>query len=407
MSLKKAICVGVTTLFGVGAAGLAQADQAPIRIGYIADQTGPYAGNGGPGAAIAIRMAIEDFGGKLLGKPIDLRVADDQNKPDVGTGIVREWIEHDHVNAVLSGSGSAIALATSSLTKKYQTPLLLIGPRTPDLTNKACSPMNVQFTFDTYTMAKAGVKNLTSQGLKTFFFITVDYKFGSDMQADAEKYVTQFGGKVLGSVKHPLGTTDFSSYLMQAQASGAQAIVLLSAGSDLDNELKQAAEYRITKNGQKIAIFGMTEHDLMAMGLEETKDLTFPVPAYWDENAQTRAFSKRFQARNNGVIPTYMQIEAYSAMSHYLKAVTAAGTLDGPAVIGKMKAIPVNDFSIKNASVRADGQVAFPMYTVVVKSPAESKSKYDYYKIGGPLNAEDIYRPLTESNCYLAENKSI
>ena len=377
----------------------AQMSDDVVRIGVMADQTGPYSGNGGPGSTLAVRMAVEDFGGKVNGKNIEVVVADDQNKPDVGTNIARKWIESEKVDAIVGGSASSIALSVSAMMKQHNKPYLVAGTVTSDLTTKACSPMNFQFLVDTYSLPKAGVQSLVKQGIKSFYFVTVDYAFGTALQTEATKFIEAAGGKVVGSVKHPLGTTDFSSYLLQAQASKAQAIVVLNAGLDLSNALKQAAEYRLSKSGQVVTVFGMTINSVGAMGLDVAQGLQITAPFYWDQNDETRAWSKRFTDRNKGVIPTYIMAGAYSATMHYLKAVQAAGSDEGQAVVAKMKATPVNDFMSKNVAIREDGQVMRPTYIVQVKSPAESKNKNDLYAIKGEIPADQAFRPLSEGGC--------
>lgn len=399
MTIKHLHTLMAAAVLALAGAAQAQISNDVVRIGVMGDQTGPYSGNGGPGHILAVRMAVEDFGGKVNGKPIEVVVADDQNKPDVGTNIARQWIENDKVDAIVGNSASSIALSVSALMKQNNKPYLIAGTVSTELTNKTCSPMNIQFLVDTYSLPKAGVQSLMKQGIKSFFFITVDYAFGTAMQADATKFIEAGGGKVVGSVKHPLGTTDFSSYLLQAQASKAQAIVVLSAGLDLSNALKQAAEYRLSKNGQVVTVFGMTINSVSAMGLDVAQGLQISAPFYWDQNDETRAWSKRFTERNKGVIPTYIMAGAYSATMHYLKAVQATGTDEGKAVVAKMKATPINDFEMKNVSIREDGQVMRPIYIVQVKTPAESKNKNDLYSIKGEIPAEQAFRPLAESSC--------
>jgi branched-chain amino acid transport system substrate-binding protein len=391
--------LAAAALLAMGATAQAQISDDVVRIGVMADQTGPYSGNGGPGSTLAVRMAVEDFGGKVNGKNIEVVVADDQNKPDVGTNIARKWIESEKVDAIVGGSASSIALSVSAMMKQNNKPYLIAGTVTSDLTTKACSPMNFQFLVDTYSLPKAGVQSLVKQGVKSFFFVTVDYAFGAALQTEATKFIEAAGGKVVGSVKHPLGTTDFSSYLLQAQASKAQAIVVLNAGLDLSNALKQAAEYRLSKNGQTVTVFGMTINSVGAMGLDVAQGLQITAPFYWDQNDDTRAWSKRFMDRNKGVIPTYIMAGAYSATMHYLKSVQAAGTDEGKAVAAKMKATPVSDFMSKNVAIREDGQVMRPTYIVQVKTPAESKNKNDLYSVKGEIPADQAFRPLAEGGC--------
>ncbi len=307
----------------------AQISDDAVRIGVMADISGPYSGNGGPGSVLAARMAVEDFGNTVAGKKIEILSVDDQNKPDVGLNAARKWLDTDKVDTIVGGSASSIAFGVQTLMKERQKPYLIAGTVSADLTGKACSPMGIQFLVDTYSLPKAGVQLLINKGIKDFFFITVDYAFGTALETEATRFVKAAGGKVVGSVRHPLGATDYSSYLLQAQASGAKAIVILNAGLDLSNSLKQAAEFRISRGGQAISVFGMTINSVTAMGLDTAAGLHITVPFYWDQDEATRAWSKRFMERNNGVVPTYIQAGVYSAVTHYLKAVKATNTDDG------------------------------------------------------------------------------
>lgn len=398
--LNRKTLIAAAVLGLVSATGAqAQVSDDAVRIGVMADMTGPYAANGGPGSLLAVRMAVEDFGGKVLGKPIEILQADDQNKPDVGTNIARQWLEQNRVDTIVGGSASAIALSVSNMMKAAKKPYLLAGTVSADLTGKACSPMNIQFAVDTYSMPKAGVRGLINQGVKTFFFITVEGAFGDTSLAAGKQFIEQAGANVVGNVKHPLGTTDFSSYLLQAQASKAQAIVIVNAGADQTNALKQAVEYRIARNGQAVTVFGMTLNAVHAMSLDVAQGLQFTDPMYWDHTNETRAWAKRFMDRNNGVAPTYIMASAYSATMHYLKGVQAAGTDEGGAVMAKLKATPINDFSMKNVRIREDGQTIRPVYTVQVKQPAESKGKYDYYTVKGEIAGDQVFRPIADGGC--------
>ena len=398
LNRKTFIAAAITGLLAATGAQ-AQVSDDVVRIGVMADQTGPYSGNGGPGSTLAVRMVVEDAGGRVLGKPIEVIVADDQNKPDVGTNIARQWLEQQKVDAIVGGSASAIALSISNMMKAAKKPYLLAGTVSADLTGKACSPMSIQFGVDTYSMPKAGVRGLINQGAKTFFFITVEGAFGDTSLAAGKQFIEQSGGNVIGNVKHPLGTTDFSSYLLQAQASKAQAIVIVNAGADQTNALRQAVEYRITRGGQAITVFGMTLNAVQAMGLEVAQGLQFTDPMYWDHTPETRAWAKRFMDRNNGVAPTYIMASAYTAAAHYIKAVQAAGTDEGAAVMARMKSTPINDFSMKNVRIREDGQTVRPVYVVQVKQPSESKGKYDFYQVKGEIAGDQVFRPLADGGC--------
>lgn len=377
----------------------AQISDDVVRIGIMADMAGPYSGNGGPGSVIAARMAIEDFGGKVNGKTIELLSIDDQNKPDVGLNAARKWLDVDKVDAIVGGSASSIALGVQSLMKEKQKPYLIAGTVTDLLTGKNCSPMAIQFLIDTYTYPRAGVQMLLDQGIKTFYFITVDYAFGAAFQAAATKFIEAGGGKVVGSVKHPLGATDYSSYLLQAQSSGAKAIVVLNGGLDTTNALKQAAEFKIAQGGQAVSVFGMAINSVTGMGLDVAQGLSFVDPWYWDRTEDSRKWAQRFMPRYNNLPPTYNMGATYSAVTHYLKAVQATGTDAGPAVIARMKATPINDMTGRNIAIREDGQVMRPLYAVKVKAPGQVKNKFDYYEVLGELAPEQMYRPLSEGGC--------
>jgi branched-chain amino acid transport system substrate-binding protein len=383
----------------------AQISDDVVRIGIMSDMAGTYSGNGGPGSVLAARMAIEDFGGKVNGKPVELVVVDDQNKPDVGLNAARKWLEVDKVDAIVGGSASSIALGVQTLMKEKQKPYLIAGTVSDAFTGKSCSPMSIQFLVDTYSLPKAGVKTLLDQGIKTFYFVTVDYAFGAAFQAAATKFIEESGGKVVGAVKHPLGATDYSSYLLQAQSSGAKAIVILNAGLDLSNALKQAAEFKIASGGQAVSVFGMTINSVAAMGLDVAQGLTFTDPWYWDRTAESRAWAQRFMPRYNNQPPTYIHAGNYSAVTHYLKSVQAAGTDAGPAVMAKMKATPVNDMTGKNMPIREDGQLMRPVYAVKVKPASQVKNKVDYYEVTGELPADQIFRPIAEGGCDFVAKK--
>ena len=386
-------------VLGAAPAG-AQISDDVVRIGIMGDMAGPYSGNGGPGSVLAARMAIEDFGGKVNGKTVELLVVDDQNKPDVGLNAARKWLDVDKVDAIVGGSASSIALGVQTLMKEKQKPYLIAGTVSDALTGKNCSPMSIQFLVDTYAMPKAGVQQMIEQGIKSFFFVTVDYAFGAAFQAAATKAIEAEGGKVVGSVKHPLGATDFSSYLLQAQASGAKAIVILNAGLDLSNALKQAAEFKIAKGGQAVSVFGMTINSISAMGLDVAQGLQFTDPWYWDRTDESRAWAQRFMARNaNNQPPTYIMAGTYSAVTHYLKAVQALGNDTGTAVIAKMKGTPVTDMTGKNMAIREDGQLMRPTYSVRVKPANMVKAKYDYYDVLAELPADKVMRPMAEGGC--------
>ncbi|SOC82142.1 amino acid/amide ABC transporter substrate-binding protein, HAAT family [Ensifer adhaerens] len=370
-----------------------------IKIGIMNDQSGPYADNCGPGSVAAAKLAIEDAGGAVDGKKIELVVADDQNKPDVGVAAAMKWVDKEGVDTIVGCSASSIALAVSDIMKERKKPYMLAGTASSAFTNDKCSPMTTQWVLDTYSLPKATANSLVKDGLKTWFFVTVDYAFGKAWQADTTKFVEAAGGKVVGSVLHPLNNADFSSFLLQAQASGAKVVAFANSGSDFANAIKQAQEFGLAEGGQTLVPLGLMLNQTHGIGLQILKNVKLSTPFYWDANDETRAFAKRFMAAFNNRAPNEAQAGTYSAIKHYLEAVKAAGSDDGDAVMAKMKEMPINDFEMKNVKIRDDGQVMRPLYSARIKTPEESKGAYDYYEITGTIPAEDAWRPLSESAC--------
>lgn len=370
-----------------------------IKIGIMNDQSGPYADNCGPGSVAAAKLAIEDAGGAVDGKKIELVVADDQNKPDVGVAAAMKWVDKEGVDTIVGCSASSIALAVSDIMKERKKPYMLAGTASSAFTNDKCSPMTTQWVLDTYSLPKATANALVKDGLKTWFFVTVDYAFGKAWQADTTKFVEAAGGKVVGSVLHPLNNADFSSFLLQAQASGAKVVAFANSGSDFANAIKQAQEFGLAEGGQTLVPLGLMLNQTHGIGLQILKNVKLSTPFYWDANDETRAFAKRFMAAFNNRAPNEAQAGTYSAIKHYLEAVKAAGSDDGDAVMAKMKEMPINDFEMKNVKIRDDGQVMRPLYSARIKTPEESKGAYDYYEITGTIPAEDAWRPLSESAC--------
>jgi branched-chain amino acid transport system substrate-binding protein len=395
-----AALLAASTMLSASAA-LAQISGDTVKIGLMNDQSGPYADNGGPGAAEAARMAIEDFGGEVAGKKIELVIADDQNKPDIGAAIALKWIDDEGVDAIVGGSASSIAIAIQKMMAEKKKPYMLAGTASSSLTNDACSAYGTQWVLDTYSLAKGVIKSMLSAGNDSFYFITVDYTFGKTWQADATKFIEAGGGKVLGSVLHPLNSTDFSSYLLQAQASGAKVIVLANSGSDFANAVKQAQEFGIQAGGQQVVALGMQINQVHGIGLEAVKGMSLVTPGYWDLTDETRAFADKFKKRFRDRIPNETMSGTYSAITHYLKSVKETGTDDGEKVVAKMHELPVNDFQMKDVKIRADGQVMRPMYAVTVKAPADVKAPYDYYTVTATVPAEEVWRPASESTCPL------
>lgn len=394
--------LGGLTLGLLGAtAAVAQVSNDVVKLGVLNDQSGVYADLAGPGSVVAAKMAVEDFGGKVLGKPIEVIFADHQNKPDVATPIVNQWIDVDNVDAIVDVPTSSVALAVQEITKNKNRVHLNSTAGTSDLTGKACSPTGIHWTYDTYALANSTGRALTKDGGDTWFFITADYAFGHALEKDTSAAVTAAGGKVLGSVNAPFPNQDFSSFLLQAQSSGSKVIGLANAGGDTINAIKQAHEFGITSAGQRLAGLLVFISDIHSLGLATTQGLVLTTGFYWDRDDETRAWSKRFAEHNNGRMPTMVQAGVYSAVMHYLQAIKAAGTDEAKAVVAKMKETPVNDFFAHNGHIRADGRMVHDMYLVQVKSPQDSKYPWDYYKILRVVPGDEAYRPLDQGGCPL------
>src|SRR5215813_1662863 len=377
--------------------------QAPtaIRIGILNDQAGPSADFGGKTSVTAAQMAIEDFGGKVLGRPVEVEIGDHQNKPDVAANIARRWFDLENVSAIAELTNSAVALAVQKIANDHGKITLAVGPATTRLTNEDCSPTGFHWAFDTYSQAVGTARAIVAQGGKSWFILAADYAFGHQMAADLARVVKENGGTVRGEVRIPLNTQDFSSFLLQASSSKAQIIGLANAGSDTINSVKQAAEFRIAAGGQKLAGLVVVLSDVHALGLSTANGLIFTTAFYWDRDEASRVWSKRFFERT-GRMPGMVQAGTYSAVLHYLKAMEAAGTPDGKAVADKMRELPVDDFFAKGR-VREDGRMMHDMYLVEVKTPSESKAKWDYYKVLRHIPAEEAAQPLSESKCSLVK----
>jgi branched-chain amino acid transport system substrate-binding protein len=395
-------------LAGLGAAPLAmpgiiraQSTSKPVRIGLLSDMSGPYRDVGGPGNRVGVELAIQDNGGSVLGRPIEVLQADDQNKPDVASSIAREWIDAQGVDAVADGAASSAGLAIQQVAREKRRPYLITGPATSDMTGKQCSPYGIHFCYDTYALSHGTGGALTKSGGDSWFFITADYAFGYALERDTMAAVKAAGGKVLGAVRAPLGTADFSSYLIQAQASGAKVIGFANAGTDLQNCIKQSAEFGLTKSGVRIATLLMAINDVNSLGQKTCEGLVYTDSFYWDLNDGTRAFAKRWGAKMDGMVPGLLHAGNYAATNHWLKAIKAAGTTDADAVVAKMKATPVNDFYNKDVKIREDGRVMHQMYLWQVKPVAEAKSKYDFCQHLATIPMADAWRPLSEGGCPL------
>jgi branched-chain amino acid transport system substrate-binding protein len=376
----------------------AGAQTAPIKIGVLGDQSSAYSDLGGKGSVVAAEMAVEDFGGKLFGQPIEIVSADHQNKPEIAANIARRWYDRDGVTMITDLTNSAVALAVQNVSKEKKRIDLVTSTATTALTNEECSPYGVHWTFDSYALSVGTAKTLVEQGGKSWYFVTADYTFGYNLEDNARRIITAGGGKILGSAKAPLNTTDFSSQLLEAQSSGAQVIGLANSGADTANSVKQAAEFGITKK-QKLAAFLPFITDIKAMGLDNAQGLVLTTAFYWDMDDAKRAWGERFFKRQ-GIMPTQVHAGTYSAVLHYLKAAKAANSSDAGAVMQKMREMPVDDPLFKG-SIRADGQMMHDMYLVQVKTPAESKRDWDFYKIVKTIPAEQAFTPAAESKCSL------
>ena len=400
--------LAATALLALAASGLgagqalAQMSGKPIKIGVLSDMSSLYADIGGAGSVAAAQMAVKDFGGKVNGVPIEVISADHLNKPDTGAAIARRWVDEDGVDAIVDVPTSSVALAVQEVMKEEGKVLLISGAASSDLTGKACSPTGVHWTYDTYALAHGTGAALVKQGGDTWFFITADYAFGHALQRDASAVVTNAGGKVLGSVDVPLNNNDFSSFLLQAQQSKAKIVGLANAGGDTDNSIKQAAEFGIVAGGQRLAGLLVFISDVNSLGLQVAQGLVLTEAFYWDQNDATRAWSKRFMEQIKKP-PTMVQAGVYGAVAHYLKAMAAAKTEDGVKVVAKMRELPINDFMTKNGKLREDGRVMRDMYLFQVKTPAESKYQFDYYKLLATIPADQAFRPLSESECPLVK----
>jgi branched-chain amino acid transport system substrate-binding protein len=388
------------------AASVAAADDKVVKIGVLTDNSGLYADLGGAGSTVAAQMAIEDSGLAAKGWKVDLVSADHQNKPDIATNIARQWIDVDKVDIFMDVLNSGVALAVNNLVKEKNSIMINTGAATSDLTNAQCSPNTIHWVYDTYMLAHSTGQALVKAGGDTWFFLTADYAFGAALERDTTAVVQAAGGKVIGGVKHPLNTADFSSFLLQAQASKAKIIGMANAGGDTTNTIKQAAEFGIVAGGQKLAGLLLFITDVHALGLKVAQGLNFTETFYWDMNDGTRAFSKRFSERvKNKAMPSMVQAGVYSGLIHYFKALEAMGgnPHDGAKVVAKMKDMPTDDPLFGKGTIRADGRKLHPAYLFEVKTPAESKAPWDYYKLIGTTPADQAFRPLSESACPLVK----
>ena len=378
----------------------AQVSDDVVKIGVLNDMSGLYADIAGPGSVLAAQMAVEDFGKSLK---VEIVSADHQNKPDVGASIARQWFDTEKVDVIVDVPTSSVALAINEIAREKKKAFLNSGAATSDLTGKNCSPNTVHWTYDTWMLAHGTGSAIVKTGGDSWFFLTADYAFGHALERDTENVVKAGGGKVVGKVRHPLNTQDFSSFLLQAQASKAKIIGLANAGGDTINSIKQASEFGITQSGQNLAGLLVFLTDVHGLGLKIAQGLILTETFYWDLNDSTRAWSKRFVEKSGGKYPTMVHAGVYGAVLHYLKAVEAGKTDDGTKTIAKMKEIPTDDPLFGKGTIRADGRKIHPAYLFEVKKPAESKGPYDYYKLRTTIPADQAFRPLSEGNCPLVK----
>lgn len=396
---KALLATSVLALAAHCSASIAQISGDAVRIGLITDMSGVYADIDGPGGAEAVKMAIADFGGKVLGKPIEFVVLDHQNKADIGASKAREWFDNLGVDVILGGSNSSVNLAIAKVALEKKKPFISIGSASSRLTNEDCSPYTVHYAYDTVALAKGTGGAIVKQGGKRWYFLTADYAFGASLEKDTADVVKAHGGTVLGAVKHPLSASDFSSFLLQAQSSKAEILGLANAGGDTINSIKAAREFGITKN-MKLAGLLMFINDIHALGLETTQGMYLTDGWYWDQSDDSRKWAKRYFEKMQKM-PSMLQAGDYSATMHYLNAVKASGTDDADKVMAQMKNTPINDFFAKGGKIRPDGRMVHDMYLMQVKSPAESKYPWDYYKIVQTLPGDQVYTTKEESKCAL------
>jgi branched-chain amino acid transport system substrate-binding protein len=380
----------------------AQAAPEPLRLGLLLDMSGVYADMTGPGSKTAVEMAVADFGGKVLNRPIEVLVADTQTRADLASSKAREWFSDGHVDAVMDVVGSSAALAVQEIGRLQNKIVVMNAPASLPLINANCSPTSVVYTYTTYGLAHSVGQAVVAQGGKSWFFIAADYAFGAGLVTDTSAIVEKAGGKVLGTVKNPLNTQEFSSSLIAAQASGADVVALANAGNDMINAVKQAHEFGLDQGKQRlVALVGLIT-DIHSLGLQAAQGLLLSESFYWNLNDQTRSWSQRFFAKT-GRMPTMLQAGAYSSTMHYLQAVQAAGTDEAAPVMAKMKEMPIHDFFTPDGHIRADGLMVHDMYLFQVKTPAESKEPWDYYKLVRTVPADQVSPPLSESTCALVK----
>ncbi len=402
--VRRSLALAVAAATGLGLASSAMAQDAisdgEVRIGYLADMSGTYRDLAGPGGLEALKMAVEDFGGEVAGAPIEVFSADDRNSADVGANTVRGWVDQQNVDLVAGMVASSVSIAVTKVLEEAGGLAIISGSAASSITNEHCTPNHIHYVYDTYPLANGTAKAVVEQGGDSWFMLTADYAFGHALESDVEKVVTDNGGTIIDRVRHPFPTSDFSSYILQAQGSGAKIVGLANAGSDTVNAIKTASQFGLTQSGQQLAGLLIFLNDVHAMGLETTQGLLLTTGWYWDMDDESREWAERYFERV-GKMPTMVQAGIYSSTTQYLKALEAAGTDDPATVRAKLGEAPINDFFARNGQIREDGRMVHDMYLAEVKAPADSEGEWDLYEIQATIPAEDAYRPLSESSCPL------
>lgn len=394
-------CAATALAAALASTAFAQISDDTIKIGVIVDMTGVYSANGGMGAVRAVEMAVKDYGGKVRGKTVQVVSADYQNKVDVASSKARQWFDVEKVDLIIESTDSAASISMQKVALEKKKPIIFAGSATTALTNKECSPYGIHWVYDTYALATGTGRAVMQEGGDSWYFVTADYAFGHSLERDTAAVVSEMGGKVVGNTRHPLNASDFASFLLQAQSSKAKVVGLANAGKDTQNAVRQAAEFGITKN-QKLATLLVFDTDIKGLGLQAAQGMLFTTGFYWDANAETREFGKRFFEVHKGM-PTMIHAGAYSAAMHYLKAVDAKGSDDADKVLAQMRETPVNDFFAKGGKIRADGRMVHDMYLAEVKKPSESKGEWDMVKIKRTIPGDEAFQPLSASTCPLVK----
>ncbi|WP_207541173.1 ABC transporter substrate-binding protein [Sabulicella rubraurantiaca] len=401
MSIRSGAVALLVALGLMSAATAQQVSDDIVRVGVLTDMTGPYADFAGPGSVAAARLAIEDHGGRALGRPVEVVFADHLNRPDVGAATARRWIDTERVDMIIDMPNSAVALAVQQVGRERNRIIINTSAASTELTGRQCSPVGFHWVSDSYALSSGTTRAVLQQGARSWFYLTVDYEGGYALERASEATVRPEGGTVVGRVRHPLNARDFSSFLLQAQASRAQVVALANAGTDTINSIKQAGEFGLTRRGQRLVGMFVNITDIRALGLETSQGVVATEAWYWDQNDETRAFAHRFAERHRGAMPTQYQAGVYSAVRHYLRAIEAAGTDEAQAVAARMRELPVNDMFTRNGRVREDGRHVHDMYLVEAKRPEDSRGDWDLYRVLATIPAEQAFRPLAEGGCPL------